>query len=417
MNKGLGFTMVLGIAVCLGAAQATFADYYDEFNDGHYWQDPNDEPFDSSIGYWPWYNTPPYAPNVYDIDNPHWGIVALMGTNYLADAGDGWLRLYAEMDWLPNFFIGAAAIDNDTDPNTSTTYFDDSAPHYILAKFKVYDPNRGEILVFMHADATNWTGWGADIELEYKDGNPLQHNEFTATHFNATDWHGQGNQFRNELDTKTGVWMICQFVGDGDPNHSRIKVAAWNGDKYDWDGFWDIDLGMTTAWDPNRRPYWSQGICGVATLGSPQCGSPLDVDAKFDGIECRWGTFTNVARTLQINVVKPNYGSVTIDPDLRHPSDPNTAEEKLCRYTNGTSVALLATPISGKAFGGWAIWADPNRYPDANYAVLDANAVAYLTMDKNYVAEATFKCGSGLEPLVGIALLALMLGALIRRMT
>lgn len=417
MRNGLGFTTLLAIAVCLGTVQTTSADFYDEFDDGHFWQNPNDEPFDPSIGYWPFYNMPAYDPNAYDIDNPHWGIIALMGTNYLASASDGWLRLYAEMDWLTDFFIGAAAVSDDTDPNTSSTFFDDSAPHYILTRFKVYDPNRGEILVFMHADATNWTGWGADIELEYKDGNPLLHNEFTASHFNATDWQGRGNYFRNDLDTTTGVWLICQFDGDGDPNHSRIRVAAWNGDKYNWNGTWDIDLNMIENWDPNRRPYWNQGVCGLATLGSTNCGSPVDVDAKFDGIECRWGTFSNVARTLSLNVVKPQYGSVIADPQVRHPNDPNTADQRLFRYTDGTNVVLNATPISGKGFDSWAIWNDPNLYPDANYAITDVNWVIYLTMNKDYVVEATFKCGSGLVPLLGIGLLALALGILIRRLT
>jgi hypothetical protein len=114
------------------------------------------------------------------------------------------------------------------------------------------------------------------------------------------------------------------------------------------------------------------------------------------------------ARSLDVEVVKPQYGSVVADPQV---IDPNRCP----KYIDGTVVTLTATPISGKAFGGWAIWNDPTKYPDANFAVLDSNAVTQVVMDSDKVAEATFKCGSGVEPFVGIALFALVIGVVVRR--
>jgi len=114
-------------------------------------------------------------------------------------------------------------------------------------------------------------------------------------------------------------------------------------------------------------------------------------------------------RNLDVEVVKPQYGSVTVDPA---PVDPNRLGQK---YIEDTVVTLTATPISGKAFGGWAIWNDPTKYPDANFAVLDSNAVTQVVMDSDKVAEATFKCGSGVEPFIGIALFALVIGVVVRR--
>ncbi len=416
MRNGLALAVVLAVALCFALPQVTLADFYDNFNDGHYWQNPNDEPFNASIGVWPYFNTPTFDPNAYDIDNTHWAIVALMGDAYLADASDGWLRLYAQMGWLPNYFIGATAVDASEDPNTSTTFFDDRASHYILARMKAYDTTKGELMLFVHANPTDWTGYSCTVELGDR-GDPTKKALFMSYWFEALTWQRcKGSQYRPWLNFGTGFWMLCQFESDGDPNHSHLRISAWNGGKYDRDPNMDRYIHIFTDWDPNKYAYWGEGRSGFATLSSEMNGSPLDLDAKFDEIECRWGTFTNVSRNLQLYVVKPNYGSVNVDPMLSDPNDPNLPDQRLLRYTDGTAIVLTATPISGKAFDSWAIWEDPNRYPDSNYVVTDANATLFLTMDKHYLVEATFKCGSGLEPFAAVGLLALMLGAFVRRL-
>ena len=79
---------------------------------------------------------------------------------------------------------------------------------------------------------------------------------------------------------------------------------------------------------------------------------------------------------------------------------------------------MVPEPAEGKLFRVWKIWDDPNRYPDGNYVAEDSNAVLYLTMDKDYAVEAVFKCGSAdMLPPVGVVLMALTLGLVIRRLT
>ena len=88
------YLMVAGSALLVFCVLSVplVADFYEEFFDNHYWQDPNDEPWDDDLGAWPWFNTPPYDPNHWDIDNPHWMIAGMIGQNFDAQAGDGWLR-------------------------------------------------------------------------------------------------------------------------------------------------------------------------------------------------------------------------------------------------------------------------------------------------------------------------------------
>ena len=427
MCKSSTLTAVLACVVCLGGT--LFADYYENFNDGHYWADPNDEPFDPGIGVWPYYNTPPYDANVYDIDNPQWSMFGVMGQNYQADASDGWLRLYAQVWFGDDYFIGAVLDDGDVDANTSTAYFDDSAPHYILSKIKVWDPDKGQLAVILHADAAEWTCYGADLELMWEDGDPNDpnndpniHNEFMACHMNSTEWNGRRGdiQFRPELETGTGIWMICQWDGDGDPNHSYIRVSVWNGDKYDgFDPNFNVNRHVLTAWDPNEYAYWGEGLCGIGNVGSWAGDFPLDIDAKFDQIECRWGMFNGVARTLALGMYHGENGAITsIDPDLLadpnniHPNDYDPVPDlnDLRRYTDGTLVCLTAEPLPGKTFLKWKIMDNGGETVGE-----DTNQVMYLTMDQDYQVEAQFKCGSSVPPFVAMTLLALAAGVVIRR--
>jgi hypothetical protein len=165
--------------------------------------------------------------------------------------------------------------------------------------------------------------------------------------------------------------------------------------------------------------YWSGGVVGVAAWSSnpENWGNGFPVDAVYDCFEARIGTFTTVSHTVQLQVNQPTYGTVVFSPELLDDPnhDPNSVDE-LRRFTNGTEIAVTATPVSGKTFVGWTIYSDPNKYPDANYAVTDANSVIYLVMDKDYLLDVEFKCGSGLPPFIAAALLALGVGVVIRRL-
>jgi uncharacterized repeat protein (TIGR02543 family) len=110
-------------------------------------------------------------------------------------------------------------------------------------------------------------------------------------------------------------------------------------------------------------------------------GSSNPTPITMDGNKSVTTNFAD-GQTLTLNVVNSNYGTIAVEPNSP-------------LYAPGTAVTLTATPIEGKSFREWTIWGDPNRYPDANYVVVDANAVLQLTMDHDYTVEAAFKCGSG----------------------
>jgi hypothetical protein len=420
MGTRIAFSIGLGCIVSLAMTAVLLADFYDNFDDGWYSRDPNNPAYDANDPNW----TDPNNAVRWDIDNPDWHIMQVIGSTFYAGAGDGWLRLYAD-NWLPYAFIGASVEDGDLDPNTSTTFYDDSAPHYILARMKNYDPCAGEVMLVMHGDYDVWTAYMGSLELEWiPDGASWERRQLTIANLNGTSWSGASYQNRTDLDNAAGFWMVLQFDGDGDPNHSYLRLSAWNGGKFDWDGVWDLEENAVTTWDPNDAlfQYWSDGVVGYGTLGADGDHSPGHADAKFDEIECRWGTFTNVSRTLALTVKTPEKGSVTIDPDLlddpNHASrDPNilTDPNELRRYTDGTEVVLVATPVAGKSWRAWKIY-DPNHPGDANYAVEDSNTILYLTMDGDYEIEAIFKCGSGgVMPPMAVAAFFLVVIGLRRR--
>ncbi|MBN1342963.1 MAG: hypothetical protein JXQ73_09805, partial [Phycisphaerae bacterium] len=139
-------------------------------------------------------------------------------------------------------------------------------------------------------------------------------------------------------------------------------------------------------------------------------------ESAFDNIEARTGVFDPDPVHLDLSIINSQYGTVTIDPDLADPNDPNTANDRLLRYTTGTEVVLVAEPVPSKSFNRWLVF-DPNYPGDANYAAVeDSNLVLYLTMDEDKSVEASFKCGSSLPPLMlGGMLLALCTAVLIRR--
>ena len=104
--------------------------------------------------------------------------------------------------------------------------------------------------------------------------------------------------------------------------------------------------------------------------------------------------------------------NLTKDPNGYSPTaDPNYQR----RYTDGTEIVMVATPVEGKSFKQWKIY-DPNHPGDSSYVNVDTNAVLYLTMDGDYEIEAIFKCGSGeMLPPVGMVLGMLTLSVVARR--
>jgi hypothetical protein len=86
-------------------------------------------------------------------------------------------------------------------------------------------------------------------------------------------------------------------------------------------------------------------------------------------------------------------------------------------YEDGSSVTLIGAPKSGTHFAHWRIWADPNRYPDANHATLDSNTITRFVMSHDYIVEAVFACGSGVGGLAPLLVGALLICCWISRKT
>jgi hypothetical protein len=248
---------------------------------------------------------------------------------------------------------------------------------------------------------------------------------------NDPNWLDPNNLWQTPgyMDEHNGFWIALQFISDGvagDPNGKQLKCTCWNGEKFDWDATWIVSKDLGTV-DPDLdwwpEWYWTDGLTGLGAYGDSGEGIPADV--VFDNVEARIGLFTNVSHTLSLKVKNADYGTVTIDPDLL--DDPNNASgdpnvptdpNELRRYTDGTEITMVAEAIEGRAFKKWKIWDDPNHYPDPNDVIGDTNTVLYLTMGNDYRIEAVFSCASSsVLPPVAIALLMMVLGVLIRRLT
>ncbi len=508
--------LVAAVAVAIWPVAAG-ADFYDDFSDGWWERDPNDPAYDANDPYW----TDPNNAVTFDVDNPDWNIYdSLFGADHVANIGsdsvaDKAIRLAVTGFDLFGFITGvnAAGVDDlDYDPNTSTTWFDDSESHYALAWVYYpgyydpnvsngfndpnYDPNlddpnddKGKFGIILHGDDLTWASWLFELDISnctasgwpafwnYKyhanlqgifferqflepwnngawnlariwidpngvDGDPndttyLQPEEGKGTgaprdpNYDDPKWYGVSI----DVWERTGFWMLFQFESDGvqdDPNNKFLRGAIWQGDKYDWDGdwllqvemsgpFWSSSGGETSDW------YFPEGFTAFVAWSDPCYTNGFPAASVYDNIEVRRGVFDSDAKLIDLQIKNSKYGQVKIDPELVDPNDtydpnlidPNDGttfpQERLLRYTTGTEVVLVAEPLPDRSFKSWTIY-DPNYPGDGNYATLDTNAVIYLTMDADYEVEALFNCGSGVPPFVAMTLLALGLGVVIRRM-
>lgn len=379
---------------------AVLADFYDCFNDLSYTRDETDPNFTDP-------NLYVFDPNHWDIDNPEWlTYVPLQSPNAIT-AQDGELRLWTYGGGVfGQFALLVAYVDTqDPDPNTSETYWDDSASHYILVRARnrceEANPNRGRVTLFLNANELTWTGGYALTYEFYKYGSSTL---FGIAGVNGMWWDSMTGHHFPPLDEQGGFWMLLQFKSDGnggDPNGKYIQAACWDGGKYDWDGTWidNLHLAEPEAWDnPNAADLYDLmgGRTAVASYGDVYWHGPdgYPSDVSVDEVEVRTGEFSAAPKRLDLQVVNAQYGTITIDPLLADPNDPNMPEERLLRYTAGTEVVLTAEAVSGRSWKQWTIY-DPNFPGDVAHATTDTNAVLYLTMDQDYQIEAAFKCGSG----------------------
>lgn len=452
MRHGIVWAVLIGIAI-MAPVQASF---FDVFLDGFY-SDPNfwDNPNDHNCGYYgvefdTLYLDPNlYDPNVvaWDCDNPMWQVWNVFGVAAVWVDPNG-LNLWTSK--LPTWFAGFVGAlvntppygyrlypDMGQDPNLSETFFSKEKSHYEICYMRWIDPNKGEGYIGHHVSPQGWTGMFLGVQ-QHPGEQPYVYMHCAPD--GGLKWYGPGGTFN--LDLAQGVWMLFEYDADGDTSVPNApagvplwKSAVWNGDKYaDAPTNWSdnsrvmvsrADTGQPLvykhfgSWQPDASHYafHERGVSLMGVYGTSMEDIPGWVVVNH--VECRGAgaEFSHVARKLTMDLTHMNWGSIEVDPMLPAPdNDPNFPESLRLRYTNGTKVVLTATPISGKAFKEWQIWDDPNKYPDANFAVSDSNSVLSLIMDKDYVVASDFKCGSGLAPFVGAVLLVLGAGVIVRRL-
>jgi hypothetical protein len=375
-------------------APAVLADFYDAFHDGTYCQDPNDP---CSID-----------PNLWDVDNPHWSIHELLGAKFDADASGRELYLSVSGRVLPDAYVAASVDSGDGDPNTSPAIWNDALSHYIVGRVR-YEPNytdpndnRGMAGLMLHTDTDAWHGYLLAYDLFRV---PTKVGRITLISMGPVGWNRMLDAEVAHLDEPNGFWLAMQFESNGvagDPNGKFLHAACWDGDKFDWNGLWQVSVNLGDANGLNEPPliYTPAGRCGVMVWSHRIYGNGFPAEASFDDLEARTGTFTKTSHTLELSVKGQKYGSVTVDPDL---IDANA----LRRYTAGTEIALLAEPAEGGTFAAWTVY-DPNYPPgDASHAVKDTNAAIYLAMNGDYVVRARFACSHDnvLTPLSAVLLI------------
>ncbi len=473
---------VVSCAVWMVFVPGAYADFYDDFSDGSYshstWQIDNPQ--------WWWY--PLYGAGhsatvvsgavrlVADI-NPYFpvfamGALAVDDLNYDPCTSATWWddstsHYIVCKVYYPGYYSnpndtsldrGQAAIVMHGDPDTWTSllvsapfhncaYVPPGQPycwelenhwnqHFNLNVTQVPPPGDNDIALNIQRLWMDPNGRRPDgvVDPNYSDPNDTMKltppesfggNPYRIRSMDTTQWLG----YDFDKMERDGYWLILQF--EIDPNyppgtqHGKwLKSAFWTGDKYDWDGTWNLSYELGQPYWSGRDPNTLYAACTagrsavMAWTGNIQFwGAGFPADVVYDDVEGRIGIWNGIPRSLKLNVVKPQYGSVEVHPRVLDPNDPNTAEERLYRYTDGTRIVMQATPISGKAFDAWTIWEDPNKYPDSAFSVTDSNATLYLAMDKSYVVEAAFKCGSGLPPFIAAVFLALGAGIVLRRLS
>ncbi len=205
-------------------------------------------------------------------------------------------------------------------------------------------------------------------------------------------YQGQWCQL-NDVELASGTWAPGQTLTITDASGEELNLfLSGPGDFADY--------------DPPVGPFNVRGIFDQE-----------DPDLPYDNNYRLWvKTFAGFRFPLTVEVVNGPWGVVSVTPDA---NDPNLGEvapddaNNPC-YPGGTEVTLSADPIEGRTFGGWTIY-DPNFPGDANYATEDTNAVLTIAMTDAQHVVATFKCGSGMGPMLPIVLLAGVTLQLLRR--
>lgn len=206
-----------------------------------------------------------------------------------------------------------------------------------------------------------------------------------------------GNPATGQLNSEIlYFWDFVLYSTGGDPNDPNDILEADS--DFTWsDPFEPWTVTLSDAADPNKGDVdiVVEWVFWILNGGDRFIQGTVHIEATG-----------GIGRTLTVTNETPDRGEVTIDPNL----------PRIDTFPSGSTVTLTATPVPDKSFSEWWIY-DPNHPGDDNFVTKDTNAVLDLVMDDDYTVKAYFKCGSGLPPFVAMALMALGLGVVIRRLS
>jgi len=293
--------LAAGLVACM-TVPAT-ADFYDSFYDGTF------------VETGPW-----------DIDDPCWEPFPVLysGWDMWVVGSEKWLRMWVTNVLLGTSFLATFPEDGDADPNSSATLFDDTGPHYIVARTANGelndDPNadKGMTSLLLRSKKDQWlTFW---ILYEYGKDWPWRGAWFSMAVVESTSWdasmgstHIAGGNYRYYPGSPKGyVWGTLY------PNR-----------EYEW---W-----LTPLYDPNDPNFWD---------GRPSWAPQFDPNY-----------YPNVPDNLDPSLYDPN------DPNWQDPRDPNWM----------LADANMLDPNN--------MWADPNFMDEHNGFWI---AFQFVIIDPNY---------------------------------
>ncbi|MBN1345805.1 MAG: hypothetical protein JXQ73_24150 [Phycisphaerae bacterium] len=210
------------------------------------------------------------------------------------------------------------------------------------------------------------------------------------------------HEFATDMSPDT-YWS--HYSDDSTPSATQCTGDAY---EYGLSGAW-VNHGIPNT-DPRTTPYYSLMHLRVMRYDAPgrtTADGTLHHEQVSHPMTVAIGPYEATC-VLALTVINDLWGSVDIDPE------PNDANAPV--YPAGTPVALTAAPNTDRSFNRWLIF-DPNYPGDANHAREDTNLALSLTLDGNAEVQAAFKCGSGVEPFLGLAALLMAVGAVARRST
>jgi len=163
-------------------------------------------------------------------------------------------------------------------------------------------------------------------------------------------------------------------------NNNPWGIDDLSGNVYEW------GQDYCDSFSKVRHATHSKAYNGAEPAAALRHYRVIDDASYFSGfrvVQCGGYVFT-------LSLVNESYGHVDVEPNRPvHPP--------------GALVTLTPVPHEHRTFREWTVFA-PNHPDDANYAAIDANNPLVVVLNDDLHVQGAFKCGSGLGPMLPLAL-------------